>query len=338
MTDRHVAVLGAGSWGTALAKHLADKNIEVRLWSRREDHAEQMRATGENETYLPGFKLPATLHPTSDLEHAIGNARAVVCVTPSHGLRELLNHATGLFPTDAPIVSATKGIENDSLLLVSEIFEQYLPPSKQRLFTCLSGPSFAREVAQGIPTAVSIAGRDEKVALDVQALFSTDRFRVYTTSDLVGVELGGALKNVMAIAAGIADGLGFGHNTRAALITRGLAEMGRLAVKLGGDPITLAGLSGMGDLVLTCTGDLSRNRSVGMELARGRKIADIVSGMAMVAEGVRTAKSAYELAQREDVYMPIVGEIYEVLYKDKPPIEAVVSLMTRPARPERDDY
>ena len=331
-----ITVLGAGSWGTALAKLVADQGHQVRLWSRRPEHAQAIQQTRTNERYLPGFTLPATLECTSELERALRGTEMIVSVVPSHGLRATLDEAAKLFPADAPIVSASKGIENSTLMLVSQIFEEHLPRDRHRLLTYLSGPSFAKEVAQGMPTAVSIAGLDAGVTEHVQRTFTTDRFRSYTTDDVVGVEFGGALKNVIAIAAGISDGLGFGHNTRAALITRGLAEISRIAVKQGANPLTLAGLAGMGDLVLTCTGDLSRNRSVGMELGRGRKLPEILASMTMVAEGVKTTKSAFDLAAKIGVTMPIVGEMHEVLYGAKSPTEAVVALMTRTPRPERD--
>lgn len=330
-----VAVLGAGSWGTALAKLLADKGLSTRLWSRSAEQAAAIQAERENPAYIPDAKLPDTLLSTADLEEALTGAEMVVCVVPSHGTRDMLRRAQRFFPAGVPIVSATKGIENDSLKLVSQIFEDELPKELHRYLCYIGGPSFAKEVAQGVPTAVSIASKDGEVCEKAREGFTTERFRVYTTEDIVGVELGGALKNVVAIAAGIADGLGFGHNTRAALITRGLAEISRLAIHLGAHPLTMSGLSGMGDLVLTCTGDLSRNRTVGLELGRGRKLADILGGMTMVAEGVRTALSAHQLAEREQVDMPIVSEVYRVLYEDRNPLEAVVSLMTRPPKHER---
>jgi glycerol-3-phosphate dehydrogenase (NAD(P)+) len=260
----------------------------------------------------------------------------IVCVVPTHGLREVLKDAAPLFGTKAPIVSATKGIETDSLMLVSEIFEDMLPESQHRQLAYLGGPSFAKEVAACHPTAVSVAGHDADMVAAAQKAFTTDRFRVYSTEDVVGVELGGALKNVVAIAAGISDGLGFGHNTRAGLITRGLAEISRLAISKGANPLTLAGLSGMGDLVLTCTGDLSRNRNVGLQIGQGKSLKDILGSMQMVAEGVRTAKSANELSERVGVDMPITREVYAMLYEDKPPLKAVVDLMTRPMRAERE--
>jgi glycerol-3-phosphate dehydrogenase (NAD(P)+) len=323
-----VAVLGAGSWGTALAKLLAEKGFEVRLWARREEQARAIEESRENSRYLSGFRLPPTLHATWEIDRALHRADLVLSVVPTHGLREMLTEAAPALP-DVPIVSASKGIEQSSLKLVSQIFEELLPERLHPRLTYLSGPSFAREVAAGMPTVVVVGGRDAEVTTRVQHAFATDRFRVYTSEDVVGVEIGGALKNVVAIATGIGDGAGFGHNARAALITRGLAEIGRLAAKMGGSPLTLAGLAGMGDLVLTCTGDLSRNRHVGLELGRGRKLADILAEMTMVAEGVKTAKSAHELALREGVEMPITHEVYRILYEDKPPMDAMVSLMTR---------
>ena len=335
MGEPKVAVLGAGSWGTALAKLVADKGIETRLWARREAQARAIEAQRVNATYLPGASLPPSLHATASLSEALKGAGTVICAVPTHGLRTLLEHATELFEPDAALVSATKGIEQGTLKMVSDVFDDHLPVHRRHLFTAVAGPSFAKEVAQGIPTAVSVAGRDAAVRSRVQDVLGTERFRVYDTEDVVGVELGGALKNVIAIAAGIADGLSFGHNTRAGLITRGLAEITRLATRLGAHPQTMAGLSGMGDLVLTCTGDLSRNRTVGLQLGRGHSLEEILDGMQMVAEGVRTAKSAHELALREDVEMPITAEVYRMLYEAKPPAQVVADLMRRPARHER---
>jgi glycerol-3-phosphate dehydrogenase (NAD(P)+) len=332
----NVAVLGAGSWGTALAKSISDQGHRVRLWARRRELVDVIARDRENAAYLPGAALAPTLTPTSELAHALEGADVVLSVIPTHGLREALDQAAAFFPADAPILSATKGIENGTLELVSGIFEDHFPAERHHLLCYLGGPSFAKEVAQGMPTAVVVAAKDARSAARVQQVLGTDRLRVYTTDDVVGIELGGALKNVMAIAAGVGDGLGFGHNTRAAIITRGLAEMSRLAIKLGANPLTLSGLGGMGDLVLTCTGDLSRNRKVGLELGKGKKIAEILAGMSQVAEGVRTTRSAYELSRREGVEMPIVEAMYRVLYEDLPPLEAVVALMTRRLRAERD--
>jgi glycerol-3-phosphate dehydrogenase (NAD(P)+) len=319
-----------------LAKLLADQGHPTRLWARRKVMADAIQGQRENQAYLPGFPLPDTLETTSDLAFALEGSDLIVSVVPTHGLREVLQDAAPLFGTKAPIVSATKGIEIESLMLVSEIFEDMLPESQHRQLAYLGGPSFAKEVAACLPTAVSVAGHDADVVAVAQEAFTTDRFRVYSTEDVVGVELGGALKNVVAIAAGIADGLGFGHNTRAGLITRGLAEISRLAISRGANPLTLAGLSGMGDLVLTCTGDLSRNRNVGLQIGQGKSLQDILGSMQMVAEGVRTTQSAKELSERDGVDMPITQEVYAMLYEDKPPLKAVVDLMARPLRAERE--
>ena len=336
MGEIRAAVLGAGSWGTALAKLLADQGYPTRLWARRSMMAKAIQANRENQAYLPGFRLPETLEATSDLEYALDQADLIVSVVPTQGLRDVLKQAASFIGSEAPIVSATKGIEIDSLMLISEVFEDVLPESKHRQLTCLGGPSFAKEVAASLPTAVSVAGADSEMVSIAQRAFNTDRFRVYSTEDVVGVELGGALKNVVAISAGIADGLGFGHNTRAGLITRGLAEITRLAVAKGANPLTLAGLSGMGDLVLTCTGDLSRNRNVGLQLGRGKTLQDILGSMQMVAEGVRTTRSAKALSERMGVEMPITREVFAMLYENKPPLKAVGDLMTRPLRAERE--
>jgi glycerol-3-phosphate dehydrogenase (NAD(P)+) len=335
MQTHSVAVLGSGSWGTALAKHIGDQGHRVTLWARSPDQAEAIERDRVNERYLPGFDLPDTLKATSDLTASVKDAKFVLWVVPSHGLREVVDAVRDDLPADAMHCAAIKGIENDSLMMVSEILEERLPPEQRHALTFLGGPSFAKEVAAQIPTAVCVAGKDPAVTEAVQQLLSTERMRAYATEDVVGVELGGALKNVVAIAAGIGDGLGFGHNTRAALITRGLAEITRLAVHRGANPLTMAGLGGMGDLVLTCTGDLSRNRTVGLSLGRGKKLPEILDEMKMVAEGVKTAKSAWDLAEREGVDMPIVRAVYEVLYHDKPPLDAVVELMTRPLKHER---
>ncbi len=331
-----VAVLGAGSWGTALAKLVADKGVPTTLWARRPEQAEAISRERENATYLPGATLPETLHATASLAEAMADATVVLSVVPTHGLRTVWKQAAKLLAPDVPVVSATKGIENDSLKLVTEILEDLLPEANRGRLLALGGPSFAKEVARGVPTAVTLAGQDMDTVRRVQRLLTTERFRAYATEDVVGVELGGALKNVVAIAAGAADGLGLGHNARAGLITRGLAEIRRLAVKMGAHPLTLSGLAGMGDLVLTCTGDLSRNRSVGVQLGRGRSLDEILEGMTMVAEGVRTAASAYALARREGVEMPITEEVYRVLYEGRSPVDAIDTLMRRPLRHERE--
>lgn len=322
-------MLGGGAWGTALAKVLADKGNPTRVWAHEPEVAAQIREGHENVRYLRGVALPENLGATNDMEEALRGAEVVILVPPSHALRDVVGRARRHLPADALVVSATKGIENDSLMLMSEVLVDVLGRSVAPRLAYLSGPSFAREVAEGMPTAVVVAGEDERAVHALQHTLATDRFRVYSSSDVVGVEVGGALKNVIAIAAGAIDGLGFGHNSRAGLITRGLTEIGRLAASLGGNLLTVAGLSGMGDLVLTCTGDLSRNRTVGNELGRGRKLGEILAGLGHVAEGVKTAKSAYELGKRQGIEMPITTEVYQVLYHDKDPRDAVVDIMTR---------
>ncbi|HEY3594185.1 MAG TPA: NAD(P)H-dependent glycerol-3-phosphate dehydrogenase [Polyangiaceae bacterium] len=322
------AVLGSGAWGTALAKVLADKGEHVALYAKRPDLAESLRTAGENARYLPGVKLPKSLLPTADLRQALEGASLVVLAVPSDALRGVVRDAQPSLGRDAVLVSATKGIENGSLMLMREVLGDECGADVAERVAVLSGPSFAREVALGLPTAVVVAGSPE-VAKVAQQRCACDHVRVYTSDDAIGVELGGALKNVIAIAAGASDGLGFGHNARAALITRGLAEIGRLTLAKGGNALTLAGLAGLGDLVLTCTGELSRNRTVGFELARGRALADVVAGLGHVAEGVRTAKSAHDLAERMGVDMPITAEVYRVLYEGKLPREAVADLMGR---------
>ncbi len=325
----NVAVLGAGAWGTALAKLLADKQNPTVLWSHRPEVAEHVNLHHVNARYLPGAELPATLRATADLEEALSGAELVVIVIPSHGLRAVIRDARRYIPSGALLSSASKGIENDSLMLMSEVLLEELGHAAQPRLTYLSGPSFAKEVAARHPTTVVIAGTSERETEAVQRAFATDMFRTYASPDVVGVEVGGALKNVIAIAAGVADGLGYGHNTRAGLITRGLAEIGRFAAHKGANPLTLAGLAGMGDLVLTCTGELSRNRTVGVELGKGRTLGDILATLGHVAEGVKTTRSAYDLSVKYGVDMPITVETHRILYDDKPPRQAVVDLMSR---------
>ncbi len=324
-----VAVLGAGAWGTALAKVLADKGDTVSMYCRRPELVAQINEAHVNHIYLPDVKLPASLRASVDPEAVLSGASLVVFVAPSHATREVAKLVARKVPTDAPIVSATKGIENDSLTFVDEILAAELPGATHRHFAFLSGPSFAKELAAGLPTGVVIAATDDRVRNHVMKRFHTPYMRTYASRDIPGVECGGALKNVIAIAAGAADGLGFGHNTRAMLITRGLAEMVKLSLARGGEAITLAGLAGMGDLVLTCTGELSRNRTVGVELGRGHKLHAIVAGLGHVAEGIKTAKSAYDLAKRLGLELPICEEVYKVLYEDKPVLQAVRDLMGR---------
>jgi len=329
-----IAVIGAGSWGTALAKVLADKGHAVTLWARAAEHAATIQEQRVNAKYLPGAALPPSLTATADLDAAVRDRRFVVSVVPSHTVREVLGRAGKAMRPDAIVVSASKGIENESLATMDEVLKDVLPGKIGSQLAFLSGPSFAKEVGAGLPTAVVMASRDRRVAEEAAALFQGDRFRVYTSDDVPGVELGGALKNVMAIAAGVADGLGLGHNSRAALITRGLAEISRLAVRKAANPLTLAGLAGLGDLVLTCTGDLSRNRQVGIGLGRGQTLREVLAGMSQVAEGVKTTKSAHDLAARLGVEMPITDAMYRIVYEDEPALQAVSALMGRPTKHE----
>jgi glycerol-3-phosphate dehydrogenase (NAD(P)+) len=293
-----------------------------------------MRRTRQNDLYLPGVTLSEQLSFTSTLAEAVTGQRLILLVPPSQVLRRVVEQCVPHLDERVLIVSASKGIENDSLMLMSQVLEETLPRALQKNIGFLSGPSFAKEVAAHMPTAVVAAARDKNVAGTIQELFNTETFRVYTHNDIIGVELGGALKNVIALAAGVSDGLGFGHNTRAALITRGLAEMTRIGLMLGGTAETFAGLAGMGDLVLTCTGDLSRNRSVGIELGKGRKLQEILAGMQMVAEGVKTTLSAYQLAEKLGVEAPIIEQMYQILYQDKDPKQAVSDLMLRELKAE----
>jgi glycerol-3-phosphate dehydrogenase (NAD(P)+) len=299
-------------------------------WGARRRHlSDAVNATHENARYLPGFALPDNLSTTDDLGCALDSAKMVVFVVPSHAMREVAHAAASHVGRGVSIVSATKGIETDSLMFMDEVLSQELPTHARDELAFLSGPSFARELAMRLPTAVVVAARLPEVGARAMDRFHTPYLRTYASDDVIGVECGGALKNVIAIAAGAVDGLGLGHNTRAALITRGLAEVARLAMARGGSALTLAGLAGMGDLVLTCTGELSRNRTVGYEMARGRGLADVVTGLGHVAEGIKTAKSAYELSKRLGVEMPITSEVYSVLYEDKPVERGLHDLMAR---------
>ena len=329
-----IAVIGAGSWGTTLADLLAKKGHAVTLWAYEPELVLEMRSSRENSLFLPGIQLHEKLRFTNDLEEAYAGCTMVLCVVPSQLVRRVMVDSLPYLPPDAVLVSASKGIELDTLAVVSEIYREICPPELFARFAALSGPSFAREVAQEMPTAVTVASETEEIARRVQQAFSSSFFRVYRNTDLVGVELGGAIKNVIAIAAGISDGLGFGSNTRAALITRGLAEMTRLGIAMGAQAATFAGLAGMGDLVLTCTGDLSRNRSVGLKIGQGRQLSEILGEMRMVAEGVKTTESAYNLARKMGVEMPIIEQMYQMLYQDKPAREAVLELMTRNPKAE----
>jgi len=329
---QEISVIGAGSWGTALAHMLGSKGCAVRLWAHEEEIARGIRENRCNPVFLSGVELPATVTSTSSLPEAVERAGVILCVVPTQFIRATFRRVLSHVADGACVVTASKGIEKKTLLTPAGIFRE-LCGNDIRLGV-LSGPSFAKEVAARKPTAVTLAVSDGSVSRKLQELFSASYFRVYTHHDLIGAELGGALKNVMAIAAGISDGMGLGHSARAALITRGLAEMIRFGVTVGADATTFSGLSGLGDLVLTCAGDLSRNRSVGVELGRGRSLKEILGEMRMVAEGVATARSAFDLAQKWKVEMPIVTEVYRVLYKRRSPVAAVNELMSRTPKSE----
>lgn len=326
-------VLGAGSWGTTLAMRLAVAGHEVRLWGHDPERTRALAERRENATYLPGFRLPAAVGVHARLEDALAGAETVVLAVPSHLVRGVLGAARSAYPPSAPLVIAAKGIEAGSLRLMSEVATEALSLGVDRI-AILSGPSFAVEVAKGLPTAVVVASSSSSLADELQAKISDDNLRLYTNEDPVGVQVAGALKNVMAIAVGVLVGLELGTNAAASLLTRGLAEMARLGAALGGRPATFAGLAGVGDLVLTANGELSRNRRFGIELGRGRRPTEILAGMTMVAEGVRTAEAAARLAAREGVTMPIVEQVHRVLYDGVPPQEAVSELMRRPLRRE----
>ncbi len=324
-----IAVIGAGSWGTTLANLLAEKGFRIDLWVREEEVLKQIKEERENKVFLPEIKLSERINPVSSFEEALYRKDLLVIAVPSHVLRDVLLKLKPYLSEGIPLVFATKGIENKTLMLSSQIMEDVLELDPKKYFACIAGPSFAKEVARRCPTAVTVACNDVSLGKELQKIFYTEYFRVYLIKDIIGAQLGGALKNVIAIAAGVSDGLEFGSNARAALITRGLAEIIRLGEAMGADPRTFSGLAGVGDLVLTCTGDLSRNRTVGLKIGKGMRLEQIVKGMKMVAEGIRTTRSAYELSKRMNVEMPITEQVYRILYEGKDPKEAVRELMTR---------
>lgn len=333
-----VAVIGAGSWGTTLANLVAEGGHDVNLWVKETEVCEQIEREGVNKIFLPGIRVSERVRPSNEMAEVLDGKDLVLMVVPSHVFREVLVKMRPFLSPGAIILSATKGIENESLMLMSEVVQDVLEDFTSEQFACLAGPSFAKEVSRHYPTAITIACSNMETAKGLQKYFYRDYLRVYVSEDVLGVQLAGALKNVIAIAAGASDGLGFGHNARAALITRGLAEISRLGVAMGANPLTFAGLSGMGDLVLTCTGDLSRNRTVGLEIGRGKNIGDIITAMTMVAEGVRTTRSAYALGKRVGVDMPITEQVYQILYEGKRPRDAVRDLMTRTLKSELDHF
>ncbi len=329
----NVAVIGAGSWGTTAA-WLAAANASVRLWARDDRVTDEINSSRVNSRYLPGCELQPGLLATSELGEAVADADLIAVAVPSHGFREVFEQIVPVIRARVPVISLTKGIEQGSLLRMTEIVARLLPDHDPKQVGVLTGPNLASEIAAGQPTAAVVAVGDPQSAGHIQEIFMGPLFRVYTNDDVVGSELGGALKNVMAIAAGMSDGLGFGDNTRATLITRALAELTRLGVRLGGRPGTFAGLAGMGDLIATCVSDKSRNHRVGFGMAQGRSLDEVIEDMKMVAEGVKTTRAVLDLAAKFDVEMPIATHVGKVLYEGLGPREAMLSLMTREAKPE----
>jgi glycerol-3-phosphate dehydrogenase (NAD(P)+) len=336
MSSEDIAVIGAGSYGTCLAVLFGNAGHRVSLYCRGADTAAAIDAARENVAYLPGHKLPAAVQVTSDLAAAVRGKRFVFGVTPSHGIRDVLGRAAPALDPDAIVINASKGLEDGTLKSIDAIYRDILPPRIAERATYLSGPTFAGELAAGMPAAIVLAGHDRETTAAAQQALSHVHFRIYTTDDVLGVLLGGALKNVIAIFAGLSDGLGYGSNSRVALITRGLAEITRIGVALGAHAQTFAGLSGMGDLVLTCSGDTSRNRRVGLALGRGRTMSEILGETTQVAEGVKTAKVAKQLADKLGVSAPITEAMYAIMHAGVPVREAIDALLTRPTRSERD--
>ncbi len=331
---KQLAVIGAGSWGTALAIALAERFSEVSVWARDPACAAAMREKRENTRYLPGFFLPPNVAVSSEVGWAVSEAEVVLVAVPSAHVRNIVELARPHFVPSVPLVSATKGLEENSLYRMSQVMIEILGAGSEANVAVLSGPTFAKEVAAGEPAAVVVASQSIALAEQIQRTFSTPALRLYTSTDVAGVEIGAALKNVIAIGAGVCRGLGLGSNSAAALVTRGLAEITRIAGVLGGHPRTLSGLAGLGDLVLTATGDLSRNRFVGMQLGQGQKLEQILAGMTMVAEGVGTCRAAYRLGLKYELDLPIVNKMYEILYQAKDPREAIRELMERPLTSE----
>lgn len=337
LQSNKIAVIGAGSWGTAIARLLGGKGRAVLLWGHRSEHVRDLKQDRENKQYLPGAVLPDTVRPVDDLAEAVENAGCVVMAVPSHGYRRVFELIAPQLMDGAVVVSAVKGIENETLMTMTQIMHAVLRQhniGRTIHLGAISGPSFAAEVAAEQPTAVTVAFAEKEAACAVQDLFSTRFFRAYTSNDVIGLEICAAMKNVIAIAAGIGDGLGYGLNSRAALITRGLAEITRIGVQLGAQPFTFSGLGGLGDLVLTCTGGLSRNRTVGLKLGTGKTLEQALSEMSMVAEGVKTTKSCYNLAKKHGVEMPILEQMYQILYENKDCRKAVIELFQRSLKEE----
>lgn len=332
-----IGMVGAGAWGTALADQLAKKGHSVTMWCYEADVVEAIRETGTNHVYLPGYTVDRAIRVTTDLTEAVEKKEMVVVAVPSHHVRSLATQFRNDLGRDTVLVSASKGIENESLMTMSEVYSDVLESNFHKHYAVLSGPSFAIEVARGMPTAVSVASWDHQTAVRVQHAVSSTYFRGYTTTDVIGVEIGGALKNVVAIATGVIDGSGFGHNTRAGLITRGLSEMTRVAVRKGASPLTISGLSGLGDLILTCTSELSRNRTFGLRLGKGEKTQDVLTGQKQVVEGYLTARSAHDLIRLLSVEAAIIESTYEYLHENdqkRPISHFVYSVMSRELKPE----
>tara|TARA_Y100000031_G_scaffold60637_1_gene68406 strand:- start:140 stop:1159 length:1020 start_codon:yes stop_codon:yes gene_type:complete len=325
MRNKRITVVGAGSWGTALSILLSRNGYDVDLWVYEQDLCQQIREKRKNRLYLPGYSLPESIQPTNSLKEAIGRNEVVLLVVPTHIVRKAATEMVPLVNPNSLIINAGKGIENDSLSTIRKILKDTLPDHCH--LATLSGPTFAIEVAQGVPSAIVAAAETDDLAEKIQSIFSCPLLKVFTSTDPVGVEIGGALKNIIAIATGISDGLGMGHNARAALITRGLVEITRIGTALGARPETFSGLSGLGDLVLTCTGELSRNRQVGLKIGQGEKLTDITRNMKMVAEGILTVKSAYALKSKLNIQASVIDETYKVLYESKSPQQAVEDLM-----------
>jgi glycerol-3-phosphate dehydrogenase (NAD(P)+) len=336
MTVQDIAVVGAGSYGSCLAMLFGRAGHRVTLWARNPEIAAQMEQSREAQAYLPGHKLPATISVTSDLEQAVRGKQFVVGVTPSHGARDVFGRAAQWMDPDAIVINASKGLEDRTLMTIDRVYAEIFPKRIAERATYLSGPTFATEIALGLPAAICLAGRDDATTALAQEALTSLHFRIYRTDDVMGVLIGGALKNVVAIGAGVSDGLGFGSNTRVALMTRGLAEITRIGVALGANPLTFMGLSGMGDLVLTCSGDASRNRRVGLALGQGKKMPEILAEMRQVAEGVKTAKVAKELAAKLGCEAPIIDAMHAIIHEGVHVRDAITMLLSRPARSERD--
>jgi glycerol-3-phosphate dehydrogenase (NAD(P)+) len=328
-----IGIIGAGGWGTALASLLGQKGLSVTLWCHGAQSYRDLHDSRENHSYLPGVIIPDTVEVTRSLNAAVMDKELIWCVVPSHAVRQVMTEARSYLNSKTIIVCGTKGLEEETFQTMGEVLTEIFGAGERLAF--ISGPTFALEVAQGLPAAITVAAYSEYIAGEIQAVLSTSSLRAYTSKDVIGVQMGGVIKNVIAIASGISDGLGLGHNARAALITRGLAEMTRLAIKMGADPLTLAGLPGVGDLILTCTGGLSRNRQVGLQIGGGKSIAEIMQSSRMVAEGIRNARSVYFLAKKLGVEMPIVEQMYRIMHEGKKPSEGVRELMQRSLKAER---